>query len=320
MHFTINTTSEKAYTYNMHLSFQFLLIITILLNCENKTRKMANNENNSSSYDFLINSNAFASMHDDQLISLHPQSFFDSQFLLNNNPNPISNPIPNPISSNIEVDDTPIPSVYNGPRGSIAVESPSIVLDAQKKFKGRPKGSKNKPKVAPNTASQLVHVIEIKPGFDVLRRVHQFVRTLKTGFYFSGGMGRVRDVLVQTFSAQEPTKSYSGTFELMNVLGYRFGETNEILGSMQAMLNGPRGVFGGYVVGPLMAVGVVNICITTCSNYQFYPGLSLNEGYQIQDPPSDVSSNIGEVPDMDLKPSSGMVLESSERKAKRIRK
>ncbi|CAO2832949.1 unnamed protein product [Amaranthus hypochondriacus] len=281
---------------------------------------MANNENNSSSYDFLINSNAFASMHDDQLIPLHPQSFFDSQIFLNNNPNPISNPIPNPISSNVEVVDTPIPSIYNGPRGPITIESPSIVLDAQKKFRGRPKGSKNKPKVAPNMGPSQVHVIEIKPGFDVMRRVHEFVQTLKTGFYFSGGVGRVRDVLVQTFSAQEPTKSYCGTFQLMNVLGYRFGETSENLGPIQAIFNGPRGVFGGYVLGPLMAVGVVNIFITTCSNYQFYPCLSPNEGYQIQDPSSDGSSNMGEVPNMDPKPYSGMVLESSERNAKRIRK
>ncbi|KAG5399206.1 hypothetical protein IGI04_021020 [Brassica rapa subsp. trilocularis] len=147
-----------------------------------------------------------------------------------------------------------------------AVEAPT------RRPRGRPAGSKNKPKPpifvtrdSPNALKS--HVMEIASGTDVIETLATFARRRQRGICILSGNGTVANVTLRQPSAATVPGPPGGAAVL--ALQGRF----EIL-SLTA--SGQGQIVGGSVVGPLMAAGPVMLIAATFSNAT-YERLPLDE-------------------------------------------
>lgn len=242
----------------------------------------------------------------------HHETLLGSLMLRNPNstPNRVSSPIPNdiPMSSNH------IPPIIlnsaspNDLNGQVVPSPRANVVVRQSKPRGRPKGSKNKPKAPiyvaqplaePNNKNQL---LEIQPGSDIMENVQGFARAHKVGLVFLSGVGRVRNVSFRNYSAHQPSINHVGLFDLVSLSGINVGSavlTNrEETGGMSysyfngshsnylsIVMTGHRGImFSGVVTGRLIAASTVILSVTTFINYEFHRLQSQVIDYQNQHP------------------------------------
>ncbi|XP_062178620.1 AT-hook motif nuclear-localized protein 27-like [Phragmites australis] len=134
--------------------------------------------------------------------------------------------------------------------------------------RGRPLGSKNKPKPpviitrdSPDALNS--HVLEVGPGADVAACVAEYARRWGRGVCVLGASGAVGDVAVR--GAATPLR---GRFELLSVTGAVLPPPAppEASGLAVLLSAGQGQVVGGCVVGPLVAAGPVTIFATTFAN------------------------------------------------------
>ncbi|XP_057470619.1 AT-hook motif nuclear-localized protein 20-like [Actinidia eriantha] len=141
--------------------------------------------------------------------------------------------------------------------------------------RGRPAGSKNKPKPpifvtrdSPNALRS--HVMEVAGGTDVAESIAQFARTRQRGVCVMSGSGWVTNVTLRQPAAPGAVVTLHGRFEILSLTGTLLpgpslpGSTGLIV-----YLAGGQGqgqVVGGSVVGSLVAVGPVMVIATTFSN------------------------------------------------------
>jgi len=182
-----------------------------------------------------------------------------------------------------------------GPDEPISSAKPMEVV-AQRKPRGRPKGSKNKPKCIEPTIK--THLLEIQPGSDIVEMIHYFARTQNAGVSVVNGVGRVRNAAVRNPVAHEPANVLGGAHEILAINGIHVGParvklTEEPLqqepgqggsssgpyscsggpqGSyLVVQLVGPKGaVWGGVVTGKLVAASTVLLNVSTFANYESY--------------------------------------------------
>uniref|UniRef100_A0A7N0UR96 PPC domain-containing protein n=1 Tax=Kalanchoe fedtschenkoi TaxID=63787 RepID=A0A7N0UR96_KALFE len=138
--------------------------------------------------------------------------------------------------------------------------------------RGRPAGSKNKPKPpvivtrdSPNALRS--HVLEISPGADVVESLSDYARRRGRGVCVLSGSGAVSNVTLRQPAASPPA-TVQGRFEILSLSGTVLPPPAPPgAGGLSIFLSGGQGqVVGGNVVGPLVASGPVVLMAASFAN------------------------------------------------------
>ncbi|KAI4317982.1 hypothetical protein L6164_025798 [Bauhinia variegata] len=139
--------------------------------------------------------------------------------------------------------------------------------------RGRPPGSKNKPKPpifvtrdSPNALRS--HVMEVAGGADVAESVAQFARRRQRGVCVLSGSGSVANVTLRQPAAPGAVVALHGRFEILSLTGaFLPGPAPPGSTGLTVYLAGGQGqVVGGCVVGSLVAAGPVMVIAATFAN------------------------------------------------------
>ncbi|KAK1297955.1 putative DNA-binding protein ESCAROLA [Acorus calamus] len=178
-----------------------------------------------------------------------------------------------------------------------------------KRPRGRPPGSKNKPKPpiivtreSPNAIRS--HVLEVSSGTDIMECLASFTRRRQRGICLLSGSGVVANVTLRqpnspssspASSAGSAVVSLQGRFEILSLSGAFLPSPSPpgATGLTVYLAGGQGQVVGGTVVGPLVASGPVMIIAATFTNatYERLPlgeeeptsgGVAGQEGIQLQ--------------------------------------
>ncbi|OMO78604.1 hypothetical protein CCACVL1_14272 [Corchorus capsularis] len=132
--------------------------------------------------------------------------------------------------------------------------------------RGRPAGSKNKPKppiiITRDSANALrSHVMEIANGCDIMESVSTFARRRQRGVCILSGSGTVTNVTLRQPGAPGAVVTLHGRFEILSLSGsFLPPPAPPAASGLTIYLAGGQGqVVGGSVVGPLVASGPVVI-------------------------------------------------------------
>ncbi|KAK1374947.1 PPC domain-containing protein [Heracleum sosnowskyi] len=176
--------------------------------------------------------------------------------------------------------------------------------------KGRPAGSKNKPKppviITRESANTLrAHILEVSNGCDIFESVATYARKRQRGICILSGSGTVTNVSIRQPAAAGSVLTLQGRFEILSLSGSFLpppappGAT-----SLTIFLAGGQGqVVGGSVVGELTAAGPVIVIASSFTNvaYERLP-LEEEETLQMQGGDGSVHNSTNPFPD----PSSGL--------------
>ncbi|GMI64204.1 AT-hook motif nuclear-localized protein 20 [Hibiscus trionum] len=139
--------------------------------------------------------------------------------------------------------------------------------------RGRPPGSKNKPKPpifvtrdSPNALRS--HVMEVASGTDVAESIAQFARRRQRGVCVLSGSGSVANVTLRQPAAPGAVVALQGRFEILSLTGaFLPGPAPPGSTGLTVYLAGGQGqVVGGSVVGSLVAAGPVMVMAATFAN------------------------------------------------------
>ncbi|XP_062081482.1 AT-hook motif nuclear-localized protein 25-like [Humulus lupulus] len=142
--------------------------------------------------------------------------------------------------------------------------------------RGRPSGSKNKPKPpifitrdSPNALRS--HVLEISAGSDVVEAVSSYARRRGRGVCILSGTGAVTNVTLRQPSASGGVITLHGRFEILSLTGTSLPPPAPPgAGGLTIYLSGGQGqVVGGSVAGPLSASGPVVLMAASFANAVF---------------------------------------------------
>ena len=162
------------------------------------------------------------------------------------------------------------------------------VVPANRRPRGRPPGSKNKPKPpifvtrdSPNALRS--HVMEIAGGADIAESIAHFARRRQRGVCVLSGAGTVADVALRQPAAPGAVVALRGRFEILSLTGaFLPGPSPPGATGLTVYLAGGQGqVVGGIVVGSLTAAGPVMVMASTFANAT-YERLPLDEGAEEQ--------------------------------------
>ncbi|XP_010525495.1 PREDICTED: AT-hook motif nuclear-localized protein 16-like [Tarenaya hassleriana] len=143
-----------------------------------------------------------------------------------------------------------------------------------KRPRGRPAGSKNKPKppiiVTHDSPNALrAHAMEIGSGCDVCETLADFARRKQRGLCILSANGCVTDVTLRQPASSGAIVTLHGRFEILSLLGSILPPPAPITG-LTIYLAGPQGqVVGGGVVGGLIASGPVVLMAASFMNAVF---------------------------------------------------
>lgn len=158
------------------------------------------------------------------------------------------------------------------------------IVAANRRPRGRPAGSKNKPKPpiyftrdSPNAL--LSHLMEVDGGADVAESLALLARRKQRGVCVLSGAGTVANINVREPSMPGAVVALHGRFEILSLSGtFLPGPSPPGTTGLTVYLAGGQGqVVGGSVVGPLVAAGPVMVMATTFANAT-YERLPLEEG------------------------------------------
>ncbi|OWM64322.1 AT-hook motif nuclear-localized protein 23-like [Punica granatum] len=164
--------------------------------------------------------------------------------------------------------------------------------------RGRPPGSKNKPKppvvVIRESANILqAHILEVSSGCDVFESVAAYAQRQQRGICILSGSGTVTNVSLRQPAAAGSVATLQGRFEILSLTGSFLpppappGAT-----SLTIYLTGSQGqVVGGNVVGALIASGPVIVIASSFTNVA-YERLPLDE----DEPPVEMQQSGGQFP------------------------
>ncbi|KAE8722172.1 AT-hook motif nuclear-localized protein 24 [Hibiscus syriacus] len=160
---------------------------------------------------------------------------------------------------------------------------PGTEGEISRRPRGRPAGSKNKPKspifITRDSANALrSHVMEIATGCDIMESVSTFARRRQRGVYILSGSGTVMSVTLRQPGAPGAVVNLQGRFEILSISGsFLPPPAPPAASALTIYLAGGRGqVVGGAVMGQLVASGPVVIMVTSFGNAA-YERLPLEE-------------------------------------------
>ncbi|XP_039132790.1 AT-hook motif nuclear-localized protein 20-like [Dioscorea cayenensis subsp. rotundata] len=166
--------------------------------------------------------------------------------------------------------------------------------------RGRPPGSKNKPKPpiivtrdSPNALRS--HVMEVASGADVADSIANFARRRQRGVCVLSGAGSVANVTLRQPAAPGSVAALQGRFEILSLTGAFLPGPSPpgVTGLTVYLAGGPGQVIGGSVVGSLIAAGPVMVVAATFSNAT-YERLPLEDDEDDDAPAS--SAGQGHIP------------------------
>ncbi|XXG70763.1 hypothetical protein AAC387_Pa07g0170 [Persea americana] len=163
------------------------------------------------------------------------------------------------------------------PKNTISTDGASI--EVVRRPRGRPPGSKNKPKPPPiiiaretTDSSMRPHVLHLPAGLDVVDAISRFARRLNVGLCVLSGTGTVANVTLRqptttvTFHGRSDILSISATFlpPFSPPLSFQSN-------GFKVLIAGAQGeIVGGSVVGSLVAAGTVVVVTTVFSSPSFH--------------------------------------------------
>ncbi|MBA0651403.1 hypothetical protein Goklo_018733 [Gossypium klotzschianum] len=155
--------------------------------------------------------------------------------------------------------------------------------ETNRRPRGRPAGSKNKPKppiiITRDSANALrTHVMEIGDGCDIVESVSTFGRRRQRGVCIMSGTGNVTNVTLRQPASAGAIVSLHGRFEILSLSGsFLPPPAPPAATGLTIYLAGGQGqVVGGSVVGTLTCSGPVVIMAASFSNAA-YERLPLEE-------------------------------------------
>ncbi|CAJ1961173.1 unnamed protein product [Sphenostylis stenocarpa] len=138
-------------------------------------------------------------------------------------------------------------------------------MSIMRRPRGRPRGSKNKPKSAllmtrdtPNVIES--HIIEIPGGTNITKSLIQFARRKERGYCVLSATGNIRNATLQQSLIPDTVMTVEGEMQILSLSGsFLAGATPP---DLSVHLAGGKGqVVGGKVVGPLVASGTVIVIL-----------------------------------------------------------
>ncbi|XP_028751901.1 AT-hook motif nuclear-localized protein 16-like [Neltuma alba] len=160
-----------------------------------------------------------------------------------------------------------------------AVSPVSFAADQEetvRRPRGRPAGSKNKPKppiiVTRDSANALkAHALEVTSGCDINESLVNFARRKQRGICILSGTGCVTNVTLRQLASSGATVTLHGRFEILSLLGSILPPPAPPgITGLTIYLAGAQGqVVGGAVVGALVASGPVVIMAASFMNATF---------------------------------------------------
>ncbi|KAL8199716.1 hypothetical protein R6Q57_013284 [Mikania cordata] len=163
-------------------------------------------------------------------------------------------------------------------------------IEVVKRPRGRPPGSKNKPK-PPIVITQepepamAPYVLELAGGTDIVDAVSRYCRKRNTGLCVLTGSGTVVNVsLRQPSNTGGGTVTFHGRFDILSICATLFPSASAVApfaNGFTISLAGPQGqIVGGAVAGPLISAGPVFIIAATFNNplYHRLPSEEENSG------------------------------------------
>ncbi|CAH9097341.1 unnamed protein product [Cuscuta europaea] len=149
----------------------------------------------------------------------------------------------------------------------------AIEVSTRRRPRGRPPGSKNKPKPpiyitrdSPNALRS--HVLEVANGADVAESIAEFARRRQRGVCVLSATGTVTNVTLRQPSTPGGVMALHGRFEILSLTGaFLPGSAPPGSTGLTIYLAGGQGqVVGGSVVGSLIAFGPVMVIGSTFTN------------------------------------------------------
>uniref|UniRef100_A0A0D9VFL8 AT-hook motif nuclear-localized protein n=1 Tax=Leersia perrieri TaxID=77586 RepID=A0A0D9VFL8_9ORYZ len=144
---------------------------------------------------------------------------------------------------------------------------------ATRRPRGRPAGSKNKPKppiiITRDSANTLrTHVMEVAGGCDISESITAFARRRQRGVCVLSGAGTVTNVTLRQPASQGAVVALHGRFEILSLSGSFLPPPAppEATGLTVYLAGGQGQVVGGSVVGALTAAGPVVIMAASFAN------------------------------------------------------
>ncbi|KAM0039327.1 putative AT-hook motif nuclear-localized protein 15-29 [Helianthus debilis subsp. tardiflorus] len=157
-------------------------------------------------------------------------------------------------------------------------------IETVKRPRGRPPGSKNKPKPPviitrePDPAMS-PYVLELPGGTDIVDAVNNYCRKRNTGLCVLTGSGTVANVsLRQPTTTPGGTVTFHGRFDILSISATVFPSGSGFSAQVAAFANGftislagPQGqIVGGAVAGPLVSAGTVYIIAASFNNPMYH--------------------------------------------------
>lgn len=167
--------------------------------------------------------------------------------------------------------------------GGGGAEGGSGTVEVARKPRGRPPGSKNKPKppiiiTRDNENAMRPHILEVSAGCDIGESVLQFVQRRQMGLCVMSGSGTVASVILRrpTIPPSQPLK-FCGQLEILSLSGMylpapsSYSSSSSSTGGLTISLAGSQGqVVGGSVIGEFIAAGPVTIIAASFTNPSYH--------------------------------------------------
>ncbi|OWM88416.1 AT-hook motif nuclear-localized protein 24-like [Punica granatum] len=176
--------------------------------------------------------------------------------------------------------------------------------EVSRRPRGRPSGSKNKPKppiiITRDSANALrTHVMEVADGQDIVESMSAFARRRQRGVCILSGTGTVANITLRQppSGGAAAVVALHGRFEILSLAGSFLPPPAppEATGLTVYLAGGQGQVVGGSVVGALMASGPVVIMAASFSNAA-YERLPLEEEEESAMPMQGGGGHLGSPP------------------------
>lgn len=160
--------------------------------------------------------------------------------------------------------------------GALEIPEPGSGGSSGRRPRGRPPGSKNKPKPpivitkeSPNALRS--HVLEISNGSDIIECIATFAQRRHRGVSVLSGSGIVTNVSLRQPAAPGGVITLQGRFEILSLSGAFLPAPSPpgATGLTVYLAGGQGQVVGGTVVGSLVASGPVMVIAATFTNATF---------------------------------------------------
>ncbi|CAK8569224.1 unnamed protein product [Lathyrus sativus] len=140
--------------------------------------------------------------------------------------------------------------------------------------RGRPLGSKNKPKIPAivahgNYDALTSHVLEITTGADVLKSLFDYTHRKGRSICILGGNGVVAYIRLRQPTGKVLT--VKGRLQIHSISGTIFPPpTSGAVGGLTVYLSGPKGrTFGGSVMSPMVASDSITLMVVSFANIAY---------------------------------------------------